>query len=95
MNTIADAIHNRQVISFDYHGKHRVVEPHTYGIDQMGHKALVAYQVGGTASERIPCWRTFHESEMRALCVLEQKFAGHRPNYRRNDPAFATIFAQL
>jgi predicted DNA-binding transcriptional regulator YafY len=92
---IANAIRGRNVISFLYHGKNRVVEPHTYGIDGKGHKALRAYQIGGNASERIPCWRIFHESEMLSLSVSAQKFAGPRPEYNPNDPAFATILAQL
>ena len=93
--SIQSAIHNRNLLSFMYHGRPRLVEPHTYGIDGKGHKALRAYQIGGSASERIPCWRTFHESEMLALSVSAQQFLGPRPEYKRNDEAFATICAQL
>ena len=93
--SIASAIQTRNLLSFTYHGRHRLVEPHTYGIDGKGHKALRAYQIGGSASERIPCWRIFHESEMLALSVSAQRFAGPRLEYKPNDSAFATILAQL
>ena len=93
--SIASAIQNRQLISFTYHGKSRLVEPHTYGIDGKGHRALRAYQIGGIASEDIPCWRIFHESEMLALSVSGQRFAGPRPEYKTSDAAFSTILAQL
>ena len=93
---IADAIRSQNVLTFNYHGHPRVVEPHTYGIDQKGHNALRAYQIGGTSdSGRIPSFRIFHESEIVALSVSEQKFAGRRPGYVANDPLFATIYAQL
>ena len=93
---IADAIRNRQVLTFQYHGHHRVVEPHTYGIDQKGHRALRAYQTGGTSgSGRIPDWRIFHESEILSLKSLEQHFDTRSSEYKKNDSFFATIHAQL
>jgi predicted DNA-binding transcriptional regulator YafY len=82
---ISAAIHSRNVLTFSYHGRQRVVEPHTYGIDSKGHMALRAYQIGGSASERIPCWRIFHQSEMLFLAVSAQQFDGPRPEYKRND----------
>ena len=93
---IADAIRNHQVLTFQYHGHHRIVEPHTYGIDQKGDSALRAYQTGGTSgSGRMPDWRIFHESEIVALSVSATKFSGARHGYVRGDPFFATIHVQL
>ena len=93
---IADAIRNRQMLTFQYHGHHRVVEPYTYGIDQKGHAALRAYQTGGTSgSGRIPDWRIFHESEILALKSLEQHFDIRSGDYKKNDSFFSTIYAEL
>jgi hypothetical protein len=93
---IANAIRNLQTLTFTYRGHHRVVEPHTYGIDGKGHKALRAYQVSGTSSSgKIFEFRTFHESLIVGLAVSAQKFSGPRLGYTKNDPIFASIFAQL
>ena len=93
---ITDAIRNRQVLTFLYHGHTRVVEPHTYGVDQKGHRALRAYQISGTSgSGSVPEWRIFHEAEITALSDSATKFAGRRPGYVVNDTFFATIHAQL
>ena len=44
---IPSAIQNRNLLSFNYDGYSRTVEPHTYGIDGKGHHAIRAYQVAG------------------------------------------------
>ena len=93
---IAEAIRNRFVLTFSYHGHHRVVEPHTYGMDGKGHMVLRAYQIGGTSgSGRIPAWRIFHEADILSLATTEAKFASAAPDYVANDPFFSTIHAQI
>ena len=42
---ISIAIRDRQLLSFNYEGYGRLVEPHTYGVDSKGHPALRAFQV--------------------------------------------------
>ena len=93
---ICEAITTQSLLSFSYHGHLRVVQPHTYGIDRKGHKALRAYQTGGTSgSGRIPAWRIFHEADMHALATLQEKFAGPHHEYKHGDEAFSTILCQL
>ena len=93
---IAEAIRNRLVLTFSYHGHHRVVQPHTYGIDGKGHMALRAYQIGGTSdSGRIPAWRIFHEEYILSLSTTGAKFASAAPDHVADDSFFATIHAQI
>lgn len=93
---IADAIHHRHLLHFSYAGHARVVEPHTYGIDNQGNRTLCGYQVsGGSDSGKPQGWKFFRVERMTDMRVLEQTFAVPRPEYRRNDQAFATIEAQL
>lgn len=93
---IAGAIANKQRLQFGYRGYSRVVEPHTYGIDKKGQRALVGYQVsGGSRSKEYRGWKTFHEAEMRDIRVLSKRFRAPRPEYRRGDGAFASIIAEL
>jgi hypothetical protein len=94
--SISEAIGTKRLLRFVYDGYTREVEPHTYGIDKKSRRALVAYQVrGGSHSEEYVGWKTFHESQMRAVVTLEETFAGARQGYRRDDPAFVSIIAQL
>lgn len=93
---IAKAIQTQQLLTFSYDGYRRTVEPHTYGIDRKGHRALRAYQVsGGSESGEHAGWKLFHEHEMHSVTVLPQPFRGSRPGYKRGDHAFARIEAQL
>lgn len=93
---IPAAIQNKQLLSFTYDGYSRTVEPHTYGVDTKGHRALRAYQVGGGSdSGEFTGWKIFHVDEMRGLSTLPTQFPAPRRGYKRGDKAFATIHAQL
>ncbi len=93
---IAQAIRTQHLLTFSYDGFMRTVEPHTYGIDRKGHRALRAYQVrGGSESGERVGWKIFHEREMRGLEVLLEPFPGPRAGYKREDQMFARIDAQL
>lgn len=95
-STICDAIRNKRLLTFSYHGHQRTVEPHTYGIDTLGHPALRAYQSGGSSnSGGIPDWRLFHEKDMSNLSMLQTTFSSARSGYVRGDKAFSTIHCQL
>ncbi|MBZ2208448.1 WYL domain-containing protein [Massilia soli] len=94
--SISSAIHNRQLITFRYHGDERTVEPHTHGIDLKGHQALCAFQVAGGSSSGVQVgWKTFHIDEMENLAVLPQTFPRSRDGYQSGDKAFDVIFAEL
>ncbi|MBK6907473.1 MAG: hypothetical protein IPH08_10460 [Rhodocyclaceae bacterium] len=94
--TICDAIKGKSLLSFIYHGHPRIVQPHTYGIDEKGHKALRAYQIGGTSdSGRIPAWRIFHEADIKSLTISTERFSAPHHEYKRDDKFFATILCQL
>ncbi|GAA4400449.1 hypothetical protein [Quisquiliibacterium transsilvanicum] len=93
---IVDAINDRKLIRFTYHGHLRVVEPHTYGRDRKNHDAVRGYQVGGSSSSTsLPEWRVFHVAEMTGLSVTSRGFPGARPGYVRGDTAMTAIYAQL
>jgi hypothetical protein len=94
--TLATAIQGRNLLFFIYGGFRRIVEPHTFGMDAKGHKALRAYQVGGgSESGEYIGWKQFHASEMYDVTLQAQTFAGPRPGFKRGDKAFASITAQL
>lgn len=48
MNQIViQAIKERHILEFRYHGWSRMVEPHAYGRDKSGDEVLRCYQVAG------------------------------------------------
>lgn len=88
---ILEAIRGRRRLSFVYNGKARIVEPQRYGIGRKGTELLRAHQIrGGTQPEPL-----FDVEKMGGLAVLDQHFERPGPNYKRNDSAMETIWAQL
>jgi hypothetical protein len=92
---IEAAIAGKRLLRFEYGGCQREVEPHTYGTDRYSQRSLCGYQRrGGSQSGAEAGWKTFHERDMENVWVLDDGFRA-RADYRRNDPGFATIIAQM
>ena len=88
---IVDAIRTRRRVRFTYNGRSRVAEPQCYGIGKRGTALLRVHQLEG-GSQREPL---FDVAKIDDLVVLDERFDRPGPNYRRDDSAMATIFAQL
>lgn len=89
--TIVASINGRRTLSFTYNGRTRIVEPQCYGIGTKGTELLRGHQIqGGVQREPL-----FDVAKMQDLVALEQCFVQPGPNYKRNDSAMKTIFAQL
>lgn len=96
LDTIIEAIENRNMLEFDYDGHFRVVEPHTVGISKTGKEMLAAYQVDGESNRvKVPDWGQFSVSKIENLEVLNDVFDGTRPGYTRGDSRMDEIFAEL
>ncbi|MBB3229105.1 putative DNA-binding transcriptional regulator YafY [Luteibacter sp. Sphag1AF] len=94
--SISLAIAQHRLLIFTYDGTERIVEPHIYGVDARGEPLLSAYQVeGGSRSGQPAGWRLFRMDKMIGLRVLDQHFAGPRPDYQPDDGLFATIQHRL
>ena len=85
------AIKHKQRLRFLYNGKSRLVEPQCYGIGTRGTELLRGHQLQG-GREREPL---FDVSKIVDLEVLNETFDHPGPNYKKNDSAMKTIFAQL
>jgi histidyl-tRNA synthetase len=71
------AILERRLIQFDYQSKSRIAEPHDYGI-QKGRERLLAYQIRGASTGKLPGWRWIDIAGISNLEILTEKFAGSR-----------------
>lgn len=93
---IIEAIRQRRLLAFAYHGGRRLVEPHTYGLDRLQRELLCAYQVDGASrSGQNTGWKNFVVREVADMRIDARHFDQPRPDYRRDDGAFARILAQL
>ena len=93
---ICDAIHNRHVLKFTYHGHPRIVEPHAYGLSQAENEVIRCYQTGGTSrSGKVPDWRLMRVDQIESLTMTEKHFVGERSGYVKGDKGMFTIFCEL
>jgi predicted DNA-binding transcriptional regulator YafY len=88
---LVKAIEQKQRLRFLYNGKARLVEPQCYGIGTRGTELLRAHQLQG-GQEREPL---FDVSKIADLEALNEVFVRPGPNYKKDDSAMTTIFAQL
>lgn len=89
--TLLQAIRQKRRLRFTYNGKARLVEPQCYGLGTKGTELLRAHQLQG-GTEREPL---FDVAKIGALEILDEVFSRPGPNYKRDDSAMKTIFAQL
>lgn len=85
------AIEQKRRLRFLYNGRARLVEPQCYGIGTRGTELLRVHQLQG-GQEREPL---FDVSRITGLQVLDEVFDRPGPNYKKDDSAMKTIFAQL
>jgi hypothetical protein len=77
-NRLVKAINERKLITFQYHGKNRLAEPHDYGILR-GARRLLSYQLGGESmTGGLPDWRLVEVGEIANLEITDRNFAGTR-----------------
>jgi len=72
------AIEQTRMLRLRYRNKNRIVEPHDYG-EHNGVVKLLAYQVGGSSSGRLPNWRWMETSLISDAQLLDRTFPGGRP----------------
>lgn len=95
LQTIINAIRNREVLSLTYKGIHRVVEPHTVGVSTTGKDVLSCYQTQGFHIKPGHEWDLLTISKIENLSRTGDSFVGTRPNYSRNDSRMVRIYAEL
>lgn len=92
---LRQAIAERRLIRFKYHGKWRISEPHDYGV-QNGAVRLLCYQVGGQSNTgSLPAWRWIDVGGISELEILDKAFRGNRVapsgQHHRWDRLFARV----
>ncbi len=86
--SMQNAINERRLIRLDYEPGQRLIEPHAYGLSSKGDELLRAFQVSGASASGVHHdWKLFRVDRINSLTVLNERFDGPRPEYRRGDSA--------
>ena len=89
------AVLEHRVVSFEYEGGRRTVEPHLVGLHEAGEATLIGYQTGGfSRSGDVPGWRMFIISEINDVRAEDRHFPGPRPDFNPQDQRMTEIFAR-
>ncbi len=88
------AIKQRRLIRLLYGGKERIVEPHDYGIHN-GSAKLLAYQVAGASSNRLPNWRWMEADSISNIQLLDRTFPGGRPSPSGKHHGWDALFIRV
>lgn len=94
-SNLQQAVNQRQLLTFTYDDKLRVVEPHAYGIDKHGDQVIRAFQVDGESATTRSSWKLFKVNRMVDARIVEGTSAAPRPGYKPGDKVMLTILAQL
>ncbi|HET9148984.1 MAG TPA: WYL domain-containing protein [Alphaproteobacteria bacterium] len=81
MNPICEAIRNQAVVTFEYDGSRRVVEPYVLGVYRDGDEMLHTWQRSGGSGSG---WRDFETAKIHSFALTGQSFrrphAGYNPS---------------
>lgn len=94
--SLVNAIEAQLVLTLQYDGYSRTIEPHAYGENTDGTQLLRAYQTsGGSESGEYQGWKLFDLSKAYSVVVSKNSFAQARRGYVKGDKAMVRIFAEL
>ena len=92
---ICEAVEYRYLLSFDYDGLPREVEPHAHGTSSTGKEVVRGFQTGGESSSRPLGWRLWDVAKMESFRVSNSTFANTRPGYVRGDSHMHPVHCEL
>lgn len=95
LQTIINAIRNRDVLLFTYSGLPRTVQPATVGVSRAGKDVLRCYQIAGGHITPGHEWDLCEISKISNLRASGQHFLGDPPGYKHGDKGMTTIYAEL
>jgi len=87
---ICQAISKKLVLQISYNNKMRLIEPHAYGVDELGNDLLNGWQ-----QTPEPVWRSFRMQRVAVISTTAVHFERARREYKRNDKTLTRIYCQL
>ena len=88
------AIAQKRLLQLDYKSKHRLVEPHDYGI-RNGVVRIMVYQLNDGSGQPAAGWRLLDTAGISACTVQEASFAGGRGDSSQQHVEWDELFARV
>ncbi|HXU02955.1 MAG TPA: hypothetical protein VN903_18440 [Polyangia bacterium] len=85
---ICEAIAAQRLLTFDYLGFRRIVQPYCHGFTNTGEETLRAIEINGRGR---PFGKLWTVTKMANLQLADDNFAPNDPNYNPADSAMAEI----
>lgn len=96
MNTIKEAIQNKQMVLVLYKGLPRIMEVYILGANSAGKEFLRGYQTGGASCTEEYGWKILDVSKIQVVTPIPDQYFPHpRKGYLRSDPVITTIYARV
>lgn len=97
LDLINEAIQNNSIITFDYKGEPRKVEPFLTGqhVTTKNDSLRAWFLEGHSTSGEYNTWKLYTISKIRNLQISNEKFTGIRPDYNRNDEQMGLIYESI
>jgi len=97
LTTINEAIENRNLITFQYEGGLRRVEPFLTGVHRdTGNDILRAWFVSGVSkSGQYNTWKMYTIDKMSNIEIMDETFTGSRPGFNPNDDHMSSIYSHI
>ena len=93
---ICAAIRERRLLTFEYEGQRRIVEPYCHGFGVRGTELLRAIQVAGTSRSRgFGFGKLWRLDRMSRVELHDDSFSPDDPDYNPNDSAMARIHCRV
>lgn len=92
IDALSSMIDEMRIITFEYKGSTRTVEPHLIGVNKAGHLVLSAFQISGGSEAS---WRWFLLDQISNLSELSEHFDRPRPGYNENDSTMDRIIHRI
>ncbi len=93
---LCEAIRDRKLLEFIYHGRRRVVAPYCHGISTSGSEVLRAIQVrGSSGSGGFGFGKLWLVADMVDPRVSDEMFVPDDPNYNPNDSGMKEIHCRV
>jgi hypothetical protein len=89
---ICSAIARRCLITFDYNGVHRIVQPYCHGFTRTGAETLRAVEVAGRGRAFGKLWTV---TKMQNLRLTAEPFTPDDPDYNPADSAMVEIHCRV
>lgn len=92
---VCEAIRNRALLEFDYHGGPRIVAPYCYGVSARGVEVLRGIQIRGfSASGGYGFGKLWAVRDMEHPQILDESFVPDDPDYNPNDWGMKQIYCR-